>query len=94
MQTILQTENLCKYYGKNENTIKAVDHTNITVEQGEFIAVVGKSGSGKSTLLHLLGGLDSPTAGRVIIGGRDIFSLKEEQLAAFRRRKKIGRAHV
>ncbi|MCI8634743.1 MAG: ABC transporter ATP-binding protein [Eubacterium sp.] len=87
MQTILHTENLCKYYGKNENMIKAVDHTNITVEQGEFIAVVGKSGSGKSTLLHLLGGLDSPTEGKVIIGGKDIFSLKEEQLATFRRRK-------
>ena len=90
MQTILHTENLCKYYGKNENMIKAVDHTNITVEQGEFIAVVGKSGSGKSTLLHLLGGLDSPTEGKVIIGGKDIFSLKEEQLATFQ----IGRAHV
>ena len=87
MQTILQTKNLCKYYGKNENEIKAVDHTNITVEQGEFVAVVGKSGSGKSTLLHLLGGLDYPTAGSVIIGGKNIFSLKEEQLAAFRRRK-------
>ena len=59
MQTILQTKNLCKYYGKNENEIKAVDHTNITVEQGEFVAVVGKSGSGKSTLLHLLGGRGS-----------------------------------
>ncbi len=87
MQTILKTQNLCKYYGKNENEVKAVDHTNITVEKGEFTAIVGKSGSGKSTLLHLLGGLDYPTSGDVIIGGKNIFSLKEQELAAFRRRK-------
>ncbi len=87
MQTILKTQNLCKYYGKNENEVKAVDHTNITVEKGEFTAIVGKSGSGKSTLLHLLGGLDYPTSGDVIIGGKNIFSLKEPELAAFRRRK-------
>lgn len=87
MQTILQTRNLCKYYGGGENLVKAVDHTNLSVSQGEFVAVVGKSGSGKSTLLHLLGGLDYPTSGEVLIGGKNIFSLKEEALAAFRRRK-------
>lgn len=87
MQTILQTKNLCKYYGKNDSLVKAVDHTNILVSQGEFTAIAGKSGSGKSTLLHLLGGLDYPTSGEVIIGGKNIFSLKEDALAAFRRRK-------
>ena len=87
MQTILETRNLCKYYGKDENEVRAVDHTNITVEKGEFAAIVGKSGSGKSTLLHLLGGLDYPTSGQVFIGGKDIFSLKEDELSAFRRRK-------
>ena len=84
---ILETKDLCKYYGKNENQVKAVDMTNISVEKGEFAAIVGKSGSGKSTLLHLLGGLDYPTSGKVLIGGKDIFTLKEEALAAFRRRK-------
>ena len=87
MQPILETRNLCKYYGKDENEVRAVDHTKITVEKGEFVAIVGKSGSGKSTLLHLLGGLDYPTSGQVIIGGKDIFSLKEDELSAFRRRK-------
>ena len=84
---ILETKDLCKYYGKNENQVKAVDMTNISVEKGEFAAIVGKSGSGKSTLLHLLGGLDYPTSGKVLIGGKDIFTLKEDALAAFRRRK-------
>lgn len=87
MQTILETKNLCKYYGKEENEVIAVNNTSISVEKGEFVAVVGKSGSGKSTLLHLLGGLDYPTSGQVMIGGTDIFSLKEDALAAFRRRK-------
>ncbi len=87
MQTILQTNNLCKYYGKGANQVKAVDHTGICVFQGEFAAIAGKSGSGKSTLLHLLGGLEYPTSGEVIIGGNNIFSYKEEALAAFRRRK-------
>ncbi len=87
MQAILETKNLCKFYGKDENIVKAVNNTNISVKKGEFIAIVGKSGSGKSTLLHLMGGLDYPTSGEVIIGGKNIFSLKEEDLAAFRRRK-------
>ena len=87
MHTILQTKSLCKYYGKGENLVKAVDHTDIAISQGEFAAIVGKSGSGKSTLLHLLGGLDYPTAGEVLIRGQNIFSYKEEELAAFRRRK-------
>ena len=87
MHTILQTKSLCKYYGTGENLVKAVDHTDIAISQGEFAAIVGKSGSGKSTLLHLLGGLDYPTAGEVLIRGQNIFSYKEEELAAFRRRK-------
>ncbi len=87
MNTVVRTENLCKYYGSLENLVKAVDHTSISIEQGEFVAIVGKSGSGKSTLLHLLGGLDNPTEGKVYIKDKDIFSLKEEELAVFRRRK-------
>ena len=87
MNTILQTIDLCKYYGKGDNEVKAVNHTNISVEKGEFAAIVGKSGSGKSTLLHLLGGLDYPTCGEVIIGTQSIFSMKENELSAFRRRK-------
>ncbi len=87
MNAILETKDLCKYYGTGENQVKAVDHTSISIEKGEFAAIVGKSGSGKSTLLHLLGGLDNPTSGKVFIGNQSIFSLKEEELAAFRRRK-------
>lgn len=87
MNTILRTEHLCKYYGSGENQVKAVDDNNITIEQGEFVAIVGKSGSGKSTLLHMLGGLDYPTSGKVYVGDKDIFSLKEDALAVFRRRK-------
>lgn len=87
MNNILETKDLCKYYGKGENQVKAIDSTSIEIEQGEFVAIVGKSGSGKSTLLHMLGGLDIPTSGQVLIGGKDIFSLKEDELAIFRRRK-------
>ena len=87
MHTILQTKNLCKYYGAGENKVKAVDNINISIEQGEFAAIVGKSGSGKSTLLHMLGGLDTPTAGSVLVRGKDISKMKEEELAIFRRRK-------
>lgn len=87
MNTILETRDLCKYYGTDENQVKAVNHTSISIEKGEFAAIVGKSGSGKSTLLHLLGGLDTPTSGEVFIGNQSIFSLKEAELAAFRRRK-------
>ena len=87
MQILLQTKDLCKYYGKNENRVNAVNHTNLSIQKSEFAAIVGKSGSGKSTLLHLLGGLDYPDSGEVIIGGKSIFSLKDDDLSAFRRRK-------
>ena len=87
MSTILETVDLVKYYGDGDNLIKAIDHTDIKVEHGEFVAVVGRSGSGKSTLLHMLGGLDRPDSGEVIIGGKPIFQLKDEQLAVFRRWK-------
>ena len=87
METILKTVDLVKYYGDGENEVRAIDHTSIEVENGEFVAIVGRSGSGKSTLLHMLGGLDRPDSGEVIIGGKNLFSLKDEQLAVFRRRK-------
>ncbi len=84
---ILRTEDLKKYYGEGETCIKALDGVNFTVEKGEFVSIVGTSGSGKSTLLHMLGGLDRPTCGKVEVDGRNIFSLKEEALTIFRRRK-------
>lgn len=87
MHVILQAQDLCKYYGTDENRVKAVDHVDLEIRQGEFTAIVGKSGSGKSTLLHLLGGLDTPTSGCVRIRGKDISKMKEEELAVFRRRK-------
>lgn len=87
MDQILRTENLCKYYGNGENEVRAVQHANLEIKKGEFVAIVGKSGSGKSTLLHMLGGLDNPTSGKVFIRGKDIFSYKEDALAIFRRRK-------
>lgn len=87
METILRTENLCKYYGSGSNTVKAVDSASIEIRKGEFVSIIGKSGSGKSTLLHMLGGLDYPTSGRVYLGDMDIFSMKEDDLAVIRRRK-------
>lgn len=84
---ILQTHNLKKYYGTGENQVKALDGVSLTVERGEFLAVVGTSGSGKSTLLHMLGGLDRPTSGKVIVDDKDISSLKKDALCIFRRRK-------
>lgn len=87
METVLQTKQLCKYYGKGENLVKAVDHIDLEVYQGEFLTVVGKSGSGKSTLLHLLGALDTPTSGEVLINGKNIAELTEDKLAQIRRRK-------
>ena len=87
MKAILETEDLVKYYGEGENQVRAIDHTSMQVQHGEFVAVVGRSGSGTSTLLHMLGGLDRPDSGKVYIEGRDIFALKDEQLAVFRRRK-------
>ena len=83
---ILKTSNLKKYYGNGENLVKAIDNANIDIKEGEFVAIVGKSGSVKSTLLHMMGGLDNPTEGKVYINDKDIFSLKEEKLAIFRRR--------
>lgn len=84
---ILQTQNLKKIYGTDANAVHALDGINLSIEKGEFAAVVGTSGSGKSTLLHMLGGLDRPTSGKVFVDGKDIFSLKEEALTIFRRRK-------
>lgn len=84
---ILETKGLKKQYGTGENAVHALAGVDLTVENGEFVAVVGTSGSGKSTLLHMLGGLDRPTSGNVYVDGKDIFSLKEEELTIFRRRK-------
>lgn len=85
--TILKTEKLKKYYGSGDTAVHALDGVDLTVEKGEFIAIVGTSGSGKSTLLHMLGGLDRPTSGTVTVDGKEIFSLKDEELTIFRRRK-------
>ena len=85
--TILETHDLKKYYGAGDTQVKALDGVDLSVEQGEFVAIVGTSGSGKSTLLHMLGGLDRPTSGTVTVDGRDIFALKDEALTIFRRRK-------
>ena len=84
---ILRVENLTKVYGKGENEVRALDGVSFSVEKGEFIAVIGPSGSGKSTLLHILGGVDRPTSGRVLMDGRDVYAQNEEQLAIFRRRQ-------
>lgn len=84
---ILETKDLKKYYGSGDTAVKALDGVNLTVADGEFTAIVGTSGSGKSTLLHMLGGLDRPTGGSVTVAGKDIFSLKDDELTIFRRRK-------
>ena len=84
---ILQTTDLKKYYGEKPNITKALDGVSLSVEQGEFVAIVGTSGSGKSTLLNMIGGLDVPTSGKVIVDGKDLSTLKDEQLTIFRRRK-------
>lgn len=83
---ILKTINLKKYYGSEPNVVKALDGVNLSVEEGEFVAVVGTSGSGKSTLLHMLGGLDYATSGEVVVAGKEIFKLNESELTIFRRR--------
>lgn len=83
---ILRVENLCKVYGNGENRVDALKNINLTVNKGEFIAIIGPSGSGKSTLLHLLGGVDRPTSGKVYVDNTDIYSLNEKKLAVFRRR--------
>ena len=85
--SILETRNLRKIYGSGDTEVRALDGVNLSVDSGEFVAIVGTSGSGKSTLLHMLGGLDRPTSGTVIVDGKDIFSLKDEALTIFRRRK-------
>ena len=84
---VLKTEALTKIYGEGESKVTALDNANLCVRQGEFAAIVGTSGSGKSTLLHMLGGLDRPTSGKVYVEGKDIFTLKDEALTIFRRRK-------
>ena len=84
---LLKVETLTKVYGEGENQTRALDGVSFTVEQGEFLAIIGPSGSGKSTLLHILGGVDRPTAGKVWMNGQDVFSQNEEQLAIFRRRQ-------
>ena len=85
--SILETKDLRKIYGSGDTEVRALDGVNLNVENGEFVAIVGTSGSGKSTLLHMLGGLDRPTGGSVIVDGKDIFRLKDEALTIFRRRK-------
>ena len=85
--TILETKDLRKVYGSGDTEVRALDGVNLTVEKGEFVAVVGTSGSGKSTLLHMLGGLDRPTGGTVTVDGRELSALKDEELTIFRRRK-------
>ena len=84
---ILQTTDLKKYYGSGDTMVRALDGVDLSVEDGEFAAIVGTSGSGKSTLLHMLGGLDRPTSGKVFVGGKDIFSLRDDEFTIFRRRK-------
>ena len=84
---ILEAKDLIKIYGSGENSVHALDGVNLTVDKGEFVAIVGTSGSGKSTLLHMLGGLDRPTSGEVIVDGVPIFDLKDDELTIFRRRK-------
>ena len=84
---LLRIENLCKVYGKGENQITALDHVSLTIEKGEFTAIIGTSGSGKSTLLHIIGGVDVPSSGKVYLDGQDIYAQNNEKLAIFRRRQ-------
>lgn len=87
MDVILETKDLCKYYGEGENMVRAVDHIDIQIRQGEFVTIVGKSGSGKSTLLHMLGALDRPTSGQVWLAGRNLADFSNDAMARIRRRK-------
>ncbi len=84
---ILRVENLCKVYGKGDNEVRALDNISFSVNRGEFVAIIGPSGSGKSTLLHILGGVDTPTSGKVYMDGKDVYAQNEDQLAIFRRRQ-------
>ncbi|GKX27778.1 peptide ABC transporter ATP-binding protein [Vallitalea longa] len=83
----LKIDNLCKIYGKGENEVTALDHVSLTIENGDFTAIIGSSGSGKSTLLHIIGGVDVPTSGKVYLDGQDIYAQTNEKLAIFRRRQ-------
>lgn len=83
---ILRVESLCKVYGQGENTVRALDGVSFSVEKGEFLAIIGPSGSGKSTLLHILGGVDTPTSGKVMMNGQDVYRQSDDNLAIFRRR--------
>ncbi|WP_461613974.1 ABC transporter ATP-binding protein [Clostridium sp. Marseille-QA1073] len=83
----LKIENLCKVYGKGENQVTALDHVSLTIEKGEFTAIIGSSGSGKSTLLHIIGGVDVPTSGKIYLEGQDVYDQSNEKLAIFRRRQ-------
>ncbi|MDB0441120.1 ABC transporter ATP-binding protein [Clostridioides difficile] len=83
----LKIENLCKVYGKGENQVTALDNVSLTIEKGEFTAIIGSSGSGKSTLLHIIGGVDVPTSGKVYLDGQDVYAQSNEKLAIFRRRQ-------
>ncbi len=87
MDVILETKDLCKYYGEGENLVRAVDHVDIQIRQGEFVTIVGKSGSGKSTLLHMLGALDRPTSGQVWLAGRNLADFSDDNMARIRRRR-------
>lgn len=89
MENIVEVKDLVKYYGTGDSLVKAVDHTSLNIERGKFTAIVGRSGSGKSTMLHLLGGLDRPDSGKIFIDGVDMYKLKQDALAVFRR-EKIG----
>ncbi|MDR2737062.1 MAG: ABC transporter ATP-binding protein [Gracilibacteraceae bacterium] len=84
---IVRVENLCKTYGEGDNAVKALDNVSFSVAKGEFIAIIGPSGSGKSTLLHILGGVDTPTSGKVMVGGTDVYAQNPDQLAIFHRRQ-------
>ena len=84
---ILRVENLTKVYGEGANQVRALDGISFSVEKGRFVAIIGPSGSGKSTLLHILGGVDTPTSGKVFVDGQDVYAKSEEQLAVFRRRE-------
>lgn len=84
---LLRIENLCKVYGKGENQVTALDNVSLTIEKGEFTAIIGPSGSGKSTLLHIIGGVDLPTSGKVYLDGQDVYAQSSEKLAIFRRRQ-------
>lgn len=83
----LKVDNLCKVYGKGENQVHALDHVSLTIEKGEFTAIIGSSGSGKSTLLHAIAGVDVPTSGKIYLEGQDVYAQNNEQLAIFRRRQ-------